>query len=90
MPELVLPSPDNPDFARVIEVRQLRDLEAFDFEIAPTEAEAAALARLLGAHGGAADAASPGGSRRSTAAAGSSTASSARRWCSPAWSRSTR
>jgi len=49
MPEFVLRSPDNPDFARVLEVRQLRDVEAFDFEIAPTEAEAAALARLLGA-----------------------------------------
>jgi uncharacterized metal-binding protein YceD (DUF177 family) len=49
MPELNSSSADNPDFARVIELRRLRDLEAFDFDIAPTAAEAAALARLLGA-----------------------------------------
>ena len=50
MPELIPRAPDNPDFARVLEIRQLRDLEGFDFDIAPTEAEAAALARLLGAN----------------------------------------
>jgi uncharacterized metal-binding protein YceD (DUF177 family) len=50
MPELISRAPGNPDFARVLELRQLRDLESFDFDIAPTEAEAAALARLLGAN----------------------------------------
>jgi len=50
MPELIPHAPDNPDFARVIELRQLRDLEEFDFDIAPTDAEAVALARLLGAN----------------------------------------
>lgn len=50
MPELIPRAPDNPDFARVLELRQLRDLEGFDFDLAPTEAEAAALARLLGAN----------------------------------------
>jgi uncharacterized metal-binding protein YceD (DUF177 family) len=49
MPEMIPHAPDNPDFARVIELRQLRDAEGFDFDIAPTAAEAAALARLLGA-----------------------------------------
>ena len=49
MPDLIPHSPDNPDFARVIELRQLRDVEAFDFEVTPTAAESAALARLLGA-----------------------------------------
>jgi uncharacterized metal-binding protein YceD (DUF177 family) len=49
MPELITHTPDNPDFARVLEIRQLRDLEGFDFDIAPTAAEATALARLLGA-----------------------------------------
>jgi uncharacterized metal-binding protein YceD (DUF177 family) len=50
MPELIPRAPDNPDFARVLEIRQLRDLDGFDFDIAPTGAEAAALARLLGAN----------------------------------------
>jgi uncharacterized metal-binding protein YceD (DUF177 family) len=49
MPELIPRSPDNPEFARVVELRQLRDLDSFDFDISPTETEAAALARLLGA-----------------------------------------
>jgi uncharacterized metal-binding protein YceD (DUF177 family) len=49
MPELVPHAPDNPDFARVIEPRMIRDLEAFPFDIAPTPSEAAAVARLLGA-----------------------------------------
>jgi uncharacterized metal-binding protein YceD (DUF177 family) len=49
MPELNPQSPDNPDFARVVTLRQLRDLERFEFDIAPNPAEAAALARLLGA-----------------------------------------
>jgi uncharacterized metal-binding protein YceD (DUF177 family) len=48
MPELISHAPDNPEFARVIELRQIRELEAFPFAIAPTGSEAAALARLLG------------------------------------------
>jgi uncharacterized metal-binding protein YceD (DUF177 family) len=49
MPELIPRSPDNPEFARVIEVRTLSALDGFDFDFAPTPDEAAALARLLGA-----------------------------------------
>jgi hypothetical protein len=49
MPELISQAPDNAEFARVLEVRQLRDLDGFDFAIQPTEAERAAVARLLGA-----------------------------------------
>lgn len=48
MPELISHAPDNPEFARVVEVRQLRDLDTFAFDIAPTPEEAPALARLLG------------------------------------------
>jgi uncharacterized metal-binding protein YceD (DUF177 family) len=47
MPELIPHAPDNPEFARVIELRQIRDLDAFPFDIAPTEAELRALAKLL-------------------------------------------
>jgi uncharacterized metal-binding protein YceD (DUF177 family) len=49
MPELITHAPDNPEFARVLELRQLRDLDGYDFDIAPSEPEAAALARLLDA-----------------------------------------
>jgi uncharacterized metal-binding protein YceD (DUF177 family) len=49
MPELIPRSPDNPDFARVIDVRTLSAADGFSFEIEPTAAELAALARLLGA-----------------------------------------
>lgn len=49
MPELIPRSPDNPDFARVIEVRALSAVDGLDFDIGPTRGEAAALARLLGA-----------------------------------------
>jgi uncharacterized metal-binding protein YceD (DUF177 family) len=49
MPELIPHAPDNPDFARVIEPRLIREADAFPFDIAPTPAEAAAIARLLGA-----------------------------------------
>jgi hypothetical protein len=49
MPDLRTHAPDNPDFARVAEVRQLADLVELPVDIAPTEAEAAAIARLLGA-----------------------------------------
>lgn len=49
MPELNSHAPDNPEFARVVEVRQIRDLPQFDFDISPEPSEAAALARLLDA-----------------------------------------
>ena len=49
MPKLNPHAPDNPEFARVIELRQIRDLDTFGFDIAPTAAEMPALARLLGA-----------------------------------------
>jgi uncharacterized metal-binding protein YceD (DUF177 family) len=49
MPEIVARSAANPDFARVIDVARLRGLGAFDFDLEPTPAEAAALARLMGA-----------------------------------------
>ena len=49
MPDLIRRAPDNPEFARVIELRKLRDLDAFDFDISPEPEEAAAIARLLGA-----------------------------------------
>ncbi len=48
MPDLIPRAPDNPEFARVIELRQLRDLDVFDFDISPDANEAAAAARLLG------------------------------------------
>ena len=46
MPELIPHAPDNPEFARVVEVRQIRDLPGFDFNVAPDPAEAAAIAWL--------------------------------------------
>lgn len=49
MPEFRTHSPDNPDFARVLDVARLRGRESFDFDLAPDAAEAAALARLMGA-----------------------------------------
>ena len=49
MPELIPRSPDNPEFARVIEVRTLSAVDGFDFDIAPTPGETPAIARLLGA-----------------------------------------
>lgn len=49
MPHPIPHSPDNPEFARVVELRKLRDLPGFDFDISPGPEEAAALARLLGA-----------------------------------------
>jgi uncharacterized metal-binding protein YceD (DUF177 family) len=49
MPDLTSHAADNPEFARVLALRQLRDADSFDFDIAPTPAEAASLARLLGA-----------------------------------------
>jgi uncharacterized metal-binding protein YceD (DUF177 family) len=47
MPELVRHAPDNPEFARVIEFRQIREPDGFDFEISPDEREARAIAALL-------------------------------------------
>lgn len=49
MPDLIPHSDDNPDFARVLALRQLREVDSFAFDIAPTVDEAAALTRLLGA-----------------------------------------
>jgi uncharacterized metal-binding protein YceD (DUF177 family) len=49
MPDLVTSSPENPEFARVVDLRQLRDARDFAFDVAPSEDEAAALARLMGA-----------------------------------------
>ena len=74
MPELTPHAADNPEFARVIELRQLRDLDGFDFDIAPDPREAdgagAPPRRPLGAQ--AALRRPP--DARSPAAAGSSTA----------------
>lgn len=47
MPDLITRSSDNPEFPRVLEMSRLRERDAFDFDIAPTGAERAALARLL-------------------------------------------
>ena len=49
MPELVSHAPDNPDFARVLLLGRLDSGGPYDFDIAPTATEAAALARLVGA-----------------------------------------
>lgn len=49
MPEIIARSADNPEFPRMVMMRQLRDVEVFDFDITPTPDEAAALARLMGA-----------------------------------------
>jgi uncharacterized metal-binding protein YceD (DUF177 family) len=49
MPDISHHSPDNPEFARVVEVARLRGLEAFPFDLSPTPEECAALARLLDA-----------------------------------------
>lgn len=49
MPEIIARSPDNPEFPRVVSLRHLRDVEVFDFDIAPTPEEAVALAQLMGA-----------------------------------------
>ena len=50
MPELDRRSPDNPDFARVVDLSgRARASTSSPFDIAPTAAEAAALARLMGA-----------------------------------------
>lgn len=49
MPDLSRQAPDNPDFARVLEVKALPETGDFAFDITPEPAEAEALARLMGA-----------------------------------------
>ena len=49
MPELVAQSVANPEFPRVLEIAKLSETAPFAFDIAPDEAERAALARLLDA-----------------------------------------
>jgi uncharacterized metal-binding protein YceD (DUF177 family) len=49
MPEPSPHAPDNPEFARVIALRDLRGEDGFDFDIAPDPREAEAVARLLDA-----------------------------------------
>lgn len=49
MPEIIDHAADNPEFARVIELARLRDVESFAFDIAPTAEEGARIARLMGA-----------------------------------------
>jgi uncharacterized metal-binding protein YceD (DUF177 family) len=49
MPEIVARSADNPEFPRVVETAALRGRAEFAFDIAPTPAESAALARLMDA-----------------------------------------
>ncbi len=51
MPDIITTARDNPEFARVIAVAQLRGLRDFPFDLAPTSEEAAAIARLMGARG---------------------------------------
>jgi uncharacterized metal-binding protein YceD (DUF177 family) len=49
MPEFLTQSRGNPEFARVLDLAQLRGVDDFAFEIAPEPAEAEAMARLMGA-----------------------------------------
>lgn len=49
MPEPVAASADTVEFSRIIDLARLRDGEDFAFELTPSEAEAKALARLMGA-----------------------------------------
>jgi len=49
VPEIATRSPQNPEFARVVDVARLRGLREFPFDLAPDPAEARALARLMGA-----------------------------------------
>lgn len=49
MPELVAQSAANPEFPRIVEVAKLSETAPFAFDIAPDEAERAALARLMDA-----------------------------------------
>lgn len=49
MPELDSSSPENPEFARVLDLAQLGSGQDFSFEISPDPGEAEAIARLMGA-----------------------------------------
>ncbi|WP_424933687.1 YceD family protein [Amaricoccus macauensis] len=49
MPDLARTSPLNAEFARVLDLAQLRDAEDFRFDISPEPPEAEAIARLMGA-----------------------------------------
>jgi uncharacterized metal-binding protein YceD (DUF177 family) len=49
MPELSTRSADNPEFARVLDLAQLRERMNFAFDISPGPVEAQAIARLMGA-----------------------------------------
>ncbi len=49
MPQIATTSAENREFARVIETARLPALGAFDFDLAPTTQEAAAIARLMDA-----------------------------------------
>jgi uncharacterized metal-binding protein YceD (DUF177 family) len=49
MPELIAQSAENAEFPRIIELTRLRDASEFDFNLVPTDTEAKALARLMGA-----------------------------------------
>jgi hypothetical protein len=51
MPDITTSARDNPEFARVIAVSQLRGLREMPFDLAPTPDEAAAVARLMGLRG---------------------------------------
>jgi Large ribosomal RNA subunit accumulation protein YceD len=49
MPKLLMHSPENPEFARILTVASLRRMPEFRFDLAPEPAEAEAIAALLGA-----------------------------------------
>ena len=83
MPELVPHAPDNPDFARVLDLRQLRGAESFDFDIAP-QRDGDGGAGAAGRRERASTHAASGAACCPRAADGNSTARSARPWCSPA------
>lgn len=50
-PTIVTSARDNPEFARIVAVAQLRAAQGMDFDLSPTPEEAAAIARLMGALG---------------------------------------
>ena len=47
MPDLLTTAPDNPEFARVLELRQLRELPDLAVDIAPTDVRREAQLRDL-------------------------------------------
>lgn len=49
MPALSTTSPDNAEFARVLDLAQMGDGQEFDFDIAPDAEESEAIAKLMGA-----------------------------------------